>query len=359
MYDEPSSPAPAPLRRFTPGVALVVLLGLELGWLCGAPAAESLSYAQRGWPTLGLVLIAVSGLSLLGVWFTVAAIRRRKFQFGLRTFLLLIVCAAIPLARLARGAHQARRFQALQASLFDAGVIASSDDLTAGSEFPWRFGFQSAESLLPPKIYGIFVTPQPLEIHGVLSSNRLPVEHFETLATLQFLTLSEVQDAETPRLGRLKNLKYLHLSGPLTDAGLSFLTELRELEFLNLPRTHVTGPGLCFARELPRLHSASLASSACNDDGLRVIATLQQLTYLNLSGTRITDQGLPHLAKLKYLEELNLADTAVEDAGIEALSNLKSLQQLDLSQTKVTSAGLTRLAEALPSCCVISSVRRQ
>ena len=80
--------------HFTPGRFLIGLLAVEvLLWL-------SERFGWLGWHKGYAVLtgVAVVGVAMLlmGVWFAVALVLRRRFQFSIRSLLALVVIVAIP-----------------------------------------------------------------------------------------------------------------------------------------------------------------------------------------------------------------------------------------------------------------------
>jgi hypothetical protein len=130
------------------------------------------------------------------------------------------------------------------------------------------------------------------------------------------------------RLGMLvqyPRLRALYASGNrISDADLSDLQYVGQLEVLHLDHTDVT------------------------DAGLVHLASCKGLTTLRLGGCRVSDAGLDYVAELQNLEELYLNRTDVSDAGLDKLRKLGRLKSLRVDQTDVTPAGADRLREALP-----------
>lgn len=99
-----------------------------------------------------------------------------------------------------------------------------------------------------------------------------------------------------------------------------------------------------------------LGDTNITDAALTPISSLKNLQKLHLEHTHITDAGLKQLRALPYLEYLNLYGTAITDAGLAELANLKSLKTVYVWQTKVTEAGLATLRKALPGIDVIGGI---
>ena len=91
----------------------------------------------------------------------------------------------------------------------------------------------------------------------------------------------------------------------------------------------------------------NLAGTGVTDAGLSQIAGLKNLQRLHLEKTAVTDAGLAHLKGLAELRYLNLYGTKVTDKGLESLKGLKKLQNLYVWQTGVTEEGAKALAAAV------------
>jgi hypothetical protein len=117
-----------------------------------------------------------------------------------------------------------------------------------------------------------------------------------------------------------------HLSGkPVTDDCLEPLRSIPNLVWLNLSNTNITNDGLKQLSALPltRLH---LEKTRIGDAGLEYLKDLANLEYLNLYATQVTDAGLEHLAGLKQLKRLYVWQSGVTDEGIRKLN--ESLPEL-------------------------------
>jgi hypothetical protein len=139
-------------------------------------------------------------------------------------------------------------------------------------------------------------------------------------------------------------------STQVTDAGLSHLRGLTQLQELHLGSTRVTDVGLEHVQGLTQLKKLSLNSTPVTDAGLEHLRGLTQLQCLWLDSTQITDAGLSHLRGLTQLNLLSLDGTQVTDAGLSHLQGLTQLQGLFLDSTQVTGAGVNELKKALPNC---------
>jgi Leucine-rich repeat (LRR) protein len=184
-----------------------------------------------------------------------------------------------------------------------------------------------------------------LFIEPVTDDGLVYLKELKQLQTL-YLSGTQVTDAGLVHLKELKQLQSLDLSfTQVTDAGLVHLKELKQLQSLEIGDTQVTDDGLVHLKELKQLQKLYLGRTQVTDDGLVHLKELKQLQSLNLNGTQVTDDGLVHLKELKQLQRLDLIGTQVTDAGLAHLEELKQLQILSLDGTKVTDAGLAHLEE--------------
>lgn len=159
-----------------------------------------------------------------------------------------------------------------------------------------------------------------------------------------------VNDRALMVIARFQKLKNLDLrSNPITDDGLRHLKSLHQLEVLILDATKVSGSGIVYLKELPKLNTISFGSyqdgAPIDDDGLEVICQLPQLTRLILNGTDITDEGLKHLSAIEGLEELSLDHTRVTESGLASLIGMKRLRSLGFQKTMPPPQGRSSLGD--------------
>ncbi len=99
-----------------------------------------------------------------------------------------------------------------------------------------------------------------------------------------------------------------------------------------------------------------LGDTHITDAALSQVAMLKNLQKLHLERTSITDAGLKQLKALPYLEYLNLYGTNITDAGLTELAGLKSLRTIYVWQTRTTPTGLAALKRALPGVDIIGGI---
>ncbi len=293
-------------------LALLVIEGVLWLW-------DRLGCFPKGW--MVLTVVGTVGLSMLVMflWFAASLLFRWRFQFSLRSLLVLVLVVAIPCSWLAEEMRH--------------GVVEAMEIKTLGGQVEYDYELQdfgNPSARADP--------PGPAWL-----SNLLGVNPFATVVRVR-LESASVTDASLKHLKGLTQLQALSLAGTkVTDTGLEHLRGLTELKALNLVGTQVTDAGLEHLRGLTRLQSLYLASTQVTGAGLEHLKGLAKLQVLDLSRTKGTDAGLEHLEGLTQLQDLYLNGTQVTDAGLEQLKGLTQLQTLELNGTNVTDAGLEHL----------------
>jgi len=126
------------------------------------------------------------------------------------------------------------------------------------------------------------------------------------------------------------------------------------VERLALDDSNVTDDEL---KSMPRnLVVFSLRGTAISDAGVSSIATLADLEELSLQRTEITDKSLSLLSGCKRLRKLVVSDTSVTDSAISAIVAMQNLKEVDLADTRVTTGGIARLKAARPDLNVARAI---
>jgi hypothetical protein len=262
--------------------------------------------------------------------------QRRRFQFGLRTLLAVVIVVAIPLAWIAKErrrsayeeqiAKQLRNLGSREVTLagpYDSEELHKYGKLQGG----WR---KLAQHVLGNRILRIWEPPAKFADLTLLVG----------LTNLQSLDLRSTPISDLTPLAGLTKLEFLHLGGSaVTD--LSPLVALVNLQSLSLDGTKVSDfTPLSHLSELKilRLQNTTIAD-------LAPLAGLTQLLNVYLSKTPIDD--LTPLAGLPHLTNLDLHDTQVKD--LTPLKGLKDLARLKVRNTRVTKEQIEALRAALPN----------
>jgi Planctomycete cytochrome C/Leucine Rich repeat len=93
----------------------------------------------------------------------------------------------------------------------------------------------------------------------------------------------------------------------------------RDLVWIDLSRTAITDAGLTALATMPNLEHLDLRETAVGDAGVAALAPLGNLRTLGLYGTAVTDEGVPSIQRLAGVTRLYLGGTRVTDRGIAAL----------------------------------------
>jgi hypothetical protein len=129
-----------------------------------------------------------------------------------------------------------------------------------------------------------------------------------------------ITDAGLSHLTNLKNLQSLHIQGlPITDAGLEPLSGLSGLHTLFLNRTNVRGPGLGRLESLRELGALSLDGTEVTAEGLEYLSGLRMLGVLSLNGVRLSDETLETLKGLRSLHYLEIRGCGLSDDQVKDL----------------------------------------
>ncbi len=261
--------APEPKRRpFRPTPAWLIfgLLVVEgLLWL-----SERYTWfwfnEKKGWTVLiGVAVVGVAMLVML-LWFGISLLLRWRFQFSIRSLLVLTVAVAVPCSWLAVEIRKAKAQQVARMTLdrFPGHVDCN--------ETPQHKGLTAPEWLRRALGDDFFV------------------------------------DVQSACLG---------CDEPFTDADLACVVSLRRFTWLTLYDAKITTNGLRQIASLPELDHLFLSRCQIGDDGLEQIAGLVRIEELGLDGNQITDAGLRRLEGLRSLKRLELRDTGVTDEGVK------------------------------------------
>ena len=280
--------------HLTPGACVLGLLVLEVLLLLSERFQWFAFNRHKGYTVLIAVGSVGLAMVLMFLWFLAALVFRRRFQYSIRSLLVLMVVVAVACGWLATAKKRATAQRAAVEAIEQAGGGVSYDYEGDGSE--------------------------PVELPG-------PAWLRELLGDNLFVDLTEVM-ANQPEF---------------SDAGLEHFDGLTQLRRLWMDHTKISDAGPEHLKGLSQLQDLGLGITKISDAGLEHLKGLTQLQNLDLGITRISDAGLRHLKGLTQLRELELYETNVGDAGLEQLKGLTQLQRLDLNGTKVSDAGLEQL----------------
>ena len=304
--------------HLTPDRFVLLLLAVEvLLWL-------SDRFGWLGWHKGYAVLtdVAVVGVAmiLMLVWFGVALVFRWRFQFSVRSLLVLVFVMALP------------------CSWLTVDMKKATEQMKAvnGLEIVCDWQIDANGNVLPNA-----QPPEPELLRAVLGGG-----FFDDVVEAK-----PRDDAQMEYVKKLPRLHYLNLiAAKITDAGLRHLEGLDGPQALWLDCAEITDVGLQHLEGLTRIQSLTLGGTKVTDAGLQYLGGLMRLEVLSLNGTKVTDVGLRHLARLSQLQDVDLRNTVITDDGLQHFEKLTKLQSLQLFHTKVSAAGVAKLQKALPNC---------
>jgi Leucine-rich repeat (LRR) protein len=126
----------------------------------------------------------------------------------------------------------------------------------------------------------------------------------------------------------------------ITDLGLTKLARLKNLRFLDVSGAQLTPSGLKVLESLPRLERLSLWNcTALDDSAASALAAIPSLTNLDLSYTSAGDATLQKLAALPHLKTLYLTDTKVTPAAVQAFRKSKPSSFVSWAQRPLAPKG--------------------
>jgi hypothetical protein len=387
--------APTPKRRWyriTPERLVILLLAFEAylllsQWQCCYPFRGS-----RGWGSLASVAAVALTLLLLSAWFFTSLIFRWRFQYSLRSLLLLFVVVAIAFSWLATELQRAGRQRDAvgEAVAMGARVEYELSPVFLTQRVPFDFStmpfadFSNAPSypgwlrtLFGDDFFGKAVgisVDSDAQLKSLRASDGLTaislwggsvtdaaianLERFPQLQTLG-ICYAKVTDKGLHGLRALSQLRRLQLRETrVTAAGLKHVGHLHQLVWLDLCDIRNVESGLIHLRELRRLEGLLLSDADITDSELALLKHWPQLECLCLDGTKITDRGVEHVGHLSHLVYLGLTHTKITDAGLVYLEPLTKLRRLQLDGTAVTEDGMKKLKCALPDCQIRSDFLR-
>jgi hypothetical protein len=242
--------------------------------------------------------------------------------------------------------------------VFDAGATPFTDagiahlaPLVNMEELPLDFNTRVSDASMPT--IAKMTKLRVLRFHGARGVTDAGITAIRDLRELENLQLgyASLTDAGMATIARFANLKTLDLQNTqITDVGMSHLEGLKKLTWIALRGDRkVTSAGLRHVADKTDLEWLIADGTAVDDAGLAHLRRLTKLESVYLDDTGVTDEGLPPLLGLQRLKHLHLSGTRVTDEGIQQLAALKALEYIELDRTAVTEAGFARLAAHFPN----------
>lgn len=178
------------------------------------------------------------------------------------------------------------------------------------------------------------------------SLQELPHDDFR-LTCAKLLSNSNVTEAGLQNFAGTTHLRHLELSGvsQITDASLAHFRQNRQLSFLGLASTKITGSGFQFLHDCEELQVLWLNSSPINDEGMSEVAKLKGLSLLGLIDCPVSDRGMDHFANHPKLRQVELPGTKITDETLKTALTWPRLGRLHVDRTEITDVGLAILKD--------------
>ncbi len=295
--------------RLTPDRLILGLFAVQVLLLLSERFQWFAFNEEKGWTVLIAVAAVAFALVVMLLWPVASFLSRLRFQFSLRSLVVLVVTIAMPCCWLAVKIREAeRQRQTVKAIRKVGGAVTYDYEIDKTGKRRTRKKGPSSPAWLQ-KVFG--------------------EDFYSDVFGVDLTFCASADDAFLPHVRQLTGLKWLGLGGTeITDTGVEHLAGLTNLRNLSLNDTQVT------------------------DVGFGNLKGLTKLECLHVSGTQITDVGLEHLSGHTELKLLDLYGNRITDVGLEHLKGLVKLRHLRLSHTQVTDEGAKELRIALPKCWI-------
>jgi hypothetical protein len=246
--------APTPRRyRLTPDRCVIGLLVME-GLLWISDRFQWFWFNEKkGWTVLiGVAVVGVAFLVML-LWFIASLLFRWRFQFSIRSLLVLTIAVALPCSWLGVEMKEAKEQH-------DVVDVIEKFGGAVGVGYDWEYDATDANRLKHAQ------PPGPEWLRKLLGSD------FFGAVVMLYIYSDEIADAGLAQIAGLTRLQELDLqSTQITDAGLAHLARLTRLQRLSLDGTKITDAGLAHLAGLTRLQWLWLLNnnSQVTDDGVK------------------------------------------------------------------------------------------
>jgi hypothetical protein len=203
---------------------------------------------HKGYAVLTAVAMLAAAMMLMAVWWAVAVVIRRQFQFGIRSLLVLTVAVAVPTSWFAVRMREARRQQKAADAIVRSGSAVVVYDWEVDSNFDPLPTPRPSGQDLPRFLLGSDFFDDVCAVYFTASKVINPgLENLRDLTKLKVLYFlrTTVTDAGLEDIGCLTQLDTLILYAiPITDEGLKNLNNLTQLRNLEVYDTGVTYAGV-------------------------------------------------------------------------------------------------------------------
>jgi hypothetical protein len=151
----------------------------------------------------------------------------------------------------------------------------------------------------------------------------------QSLASLE-IRVDRRSSLELASLNRLEQLLSLRIEGPVEDKPVAAWDRITRLEVLHLADTQaVSGESLAeLVRRNPGLRRVELGNPYCTPELCEALSQCHSLTQLSIPWAQIDDEGLTKLRKLRQLGWLDISYTRVRGTAFDGAESFSGLHQL-------------------------------
>ena len=141
----------------------------------------------------------------------------------------------------------------------------------------------------------------------------------------------------------LRVLQLDHADNKLTDAGMTEIAKLSQLEHLRIRGGNIGDEGLKTLSRMPNLRMLNLPQGKFTDSGLAQLKQMLRLDSLRIGSPKVTDEGIAALNDFPSLRSVHLIDIPITDRGLADLQTIPKLDSLYLDGANISDAAVDEL----------------
>ena len=187
---------------------------------------------------------------------------------------------------------------------------------------------------------------EQLQITGTVGLSDAMLSYLSPLKNLQTLSLhgDEITDVGLAKLPTLANIRSIHISG--TQGTGAILQKVTSDKLNDFQSSHFRDDQFQLLQPFAETLETLRISGDLTDDGLKQITKLRELKTISINDCPdLTDQGFQVLGKLPMLKSIDLTGSNAGDLTIDAISDNNWLRELRLGSRFLTDRGIMRLSQ--------------
>ncbi len=168
------------------------------------------------------------------------------------------------------------------------------------------------------------------------------------LVLIESMPLNDQDLASIRDVPGLRILQLDHADNSLTNAGMTEIAKLTQLEHLRIRGSSIGDDGLTALSTMSNLRILNLPQGKFTDAGLSQLKTLPKLQMLRIGSPHVTEQGIAALKDFPALRLVHLIDIPITDRGLADLQSIPKLESLYLDGANVSDAAVDGLFQKRP-----------